>query len=268
MKYVLIFMFTAFMNTVTLANSEVFPVPEKSVEAAFGGRNGTFVIIDCSSQAVSTFHPELAAEKLPPCSTFKIWNTLIGFESGIISSPDEAFYKWSGKIYSRPEWNRDMTLKEAFRVSCVPAFQNLARKIGPEKMQLWLDKIKYGDCNTSSGIDVFWLPEIGRKPLLISPAEQAELICRLVNGKLPFSEKSRAALKEIMTVKKTANGAFYGKTGSGDDDSGKFNLGWFAGYVESNGRTYAFACAIKGKGLMGMDARCIVETILEKIWLL
>ena len=267
MKCVLI-IFTVFLTTVTLANPEVFPIPEKPVEAAFGGRNGTFVIIDCSSQAVSTFHPELAAEKLPPCSTFKIWNTLIGFENGIISSPDEAFYKWNGKVYSRLEWNKDMTLKEAFRVSCVPAFQTLAKKIGPEKMQLWLDKIKYGDCNTSSGIDVFWLPEKGRKPLLISPAEQAELICRLVNGKLPFSEKSRAALKEIMIVKKTANGAFYGKTGTGTDDNGKFNIGWFAGYVESNGKTYAFACAIKGESVTGIDARRIVETILEKNGLL
>ena len=103
---------------------------------------------------------------------------------------------------------------------------------------------------------------------MISSAEQAELICSLVNGKLPFSEKSRAALKELMAVKKTVNGAFYGKTGSGDDDSGKFNLGWFAGYVESNGRTYAFACVIKGNALTGMDTRRIVETILEKNGLL
>ncbi|MEI8246691.1 MAG: penicillin-binding transpeptidase domain-containing protein [Lentisphaerota bacterium] len=268
MKYVLILILAAFFATVYLARAEVLPIPEKSVETAFGGRNGAFVIIDCSSQAVSAFHPEMVAEKLPPCSTFKIWNTLIGFENGVISSPEDSFYKWNGKIYSRPEWNKDMTLKEAFRVSCVPAFQNLARKIGPEKMQLWLDKIKYGDCNTSAGIDVFWLPEKGRKPLLISPAEQAELICSLVNGKLPFSEKSRAALKELMAAKKTVNGAFYGKTGSGDDDNGKFNLGWFVGYVESGGRTYAFACVVKGSALTGMDARRIVETVLEKHGLL
>ena len=53
-----------------------------------------------------------------------------------ISSPEEAFYKWDRAIRFIPEWNKDMTLKEAFRVSCVPAFQNLARKIGPERMQL------------------------------------------------------------------------------------------------------------------------------------
>jgi hypothetical protein len=40
-----------------------------------------------------------------------------------------------------PADRNDLTLKEAFQASCVPAFQNLARTIGPVKMQGWLDKI-------------------------------------------------------------------------------------------------------------------------------
>jgi beta-lactamase class D len=123
-------------------------------------------------------------------STFKIWNTLIGLENGIISSAEDAFYKWDGETRSIPEWNKDLTLKEAFQGSCVPAFQNLARKIGPQRMRLWIEKIDYGDHNISSGVDVFWLPAIGRKSLLISPEEQAKLIYRLVLGKLFFRESS------------------------------------------------------------------------------
>ena len=255
---------TVLFTAASLAGSNVFPIPEESVQAAFGERNGTFVIIDCSSQSISIFHPDASKEKLPPCSTFKIWNTLIGLEKGIISSPEDAFYKWDGEIRFIPEWNKDMTLKEAFQASCVPAFQDLARKIGPEEMRLWIDKIDYGDRDTSSGIDVFWLPAKGRKTILISPADQAGLICKLITGKLPFSEKSRAVLKDIMTVKKTERGVLYGKTGSGSDDNGKFNLGWFVGYVESHGKKYAFACTIKGDTLTGKDARVIVETILRE----
>lgn len=268
MKHSFILMITALLTSASFADSNIFPISEKSVQEVFGDRNGTFVIIDCSSEANSIFHPEISKERLPPCSTFKIWNTLIGLENGIISSPEEAFYKWDGETRFIPEWNRDMTLKEAFRVSCVPAFQNLARKIGAEKMRLWIDKINYGNCDTSSGIDVFWLPAKGRKTLLISPEEQSKMIYMLVNGKLPFSEKAQAALKDIMTIRKTENGIFYGKTGSGTDDTGKFNLGWFVGYVESKGKTYAFACAIKGEALTGKDARAMVETILEKNGLL
>ncbi len=264
MRQIFILTFTAILTTASFADSNIFPIPEKSVQEVFGDRNGTFVLIDCSSEATSIFHPEISKERLPPCSTFKIWNTLIGLENGIISSPDEAFYKWDGETRFIPEWNRDMTLKEAFRVSCVPAFQNLARKIGSEKMRLWIEKINFGDGDTSSGTDIFWLPAKGRKTLLISPEEQAKLICKLVKGKLPFSEKAQAVLKDVMTIRKTVNGIFYGKTGSATDDNGKFNLGWFVGYVESNGKTYAFACAIKGEALMGKDARAMVETILEK----
>ncbi len=111
--------------------------------------------------------------------------------------------------------NRDQTLKEAFQSFCVPAFQNLATKIGVAAMQQWIDTIAFGDRDISSGIDDFWLSREGKKSIRISPLEQARLISRLVNGEAPFSEKARAILKEVMLVRKTETGAFYGKTGSG-----------------------------------------------------
>ena len=248
----------------SFARGEVFPVPGKVVEAAFAGREGTFVMIDCESGVIGDFRPELSAEKLAPCSTFKIWNTLIGLEMGIIKSADEAFYHWDGKTRSIPGWNKDLTLKEAFNASCVPAFQELARRIGLKDMQIWLDRIDYGDRDLSAGIDVFWLPAPGRKTVMITALEQAELIRRLVTGELPFSEKSRATLREIMMLKETAQGAFYGKTGSGTNAEGKYNLGWFVGHVEHMGHGYAFACTVKGEDLTGRYARGIVEAVLKK----
>ena len=71
-----------------------------------------------------------------------------------------------------------------------------------------------------------------------------------------------------MAIKKTGNGVLFGKSGSGTDDRGIFVLGWFVGYVESNGRTYAFACTAEGENIMSKDARAIVETVLEKQGLL
>jgi len=259
MKRVFILTLITLFTVTSLAHSAFFPIPNKSAQTIFAGKKGTFVIIDCSSEAISIYNPEESSEKLPPCSTFKIWNTLIGLESGIIRSADDDFYKWDGETRSYPEWNKDLKLKEAFQVSCVPAFQDLARQIGTQRMQIWVDKIGYGDRDISSGVDVFWLPEAGRKTLLISPEEQARLIYRLVSGKLLFSENAKATLKNIMTIKKTEGGVLYGKTGSS-----RFNLGWFVGYVESNSKTYAFACAVKGDKLTGKDARIIVENILEQ----
>lgn len=242
---------------------QTFPIHESLVNSAFAGRRGAFVIIDCLSGASSDFRPEASSEKLAPCSTFKIWNALIGLESGILSTAEEAFYQWDGVIRPIPDWNRNLTLKEAFRASCVPAFQNLARQIGPRRMQSWINSIGYGDGDLSAGIDIFWLLAKGRKTILISPKEQAQLIGKLVSGKLPFSAKSLAVLKDIMLIKRTGHGILYGKTGSGADDNGTYALGWFVGYVESQGRTYAFACAAKGHNVMGKDARAIVEKVLE-----
>jgi beta-lactamase class D len=256
------------VTSTSSASAGPISIPESVIESAFAGQKGTFVELDCASNAILTFHPDAASEKLPPCSTFKIWNTLIGVEEGVLSSPEESFYHWDGETRFLPDWNQDLTLKEAFQVSCVPAFQNLARKIGPQRMQFWIDRMGYGDRDLSAGIDVFWLPAPGRKTLLISPEEQAKLICRLISGKLPFSGKSQSVLKKLMTLQKTERGILYGKTGSGTQIAGKFDLGWFVGYVESHGKTYAFACAIQGDGMTGKKARALVETILTKQGLL
>jgi len=215
-------------------------------------------MMDCESGKVERVNPDQCVQKSAPCSTFKIWNTAIGLEAGILTSPDQPFYQWDGQKRFIDAWNQDLTLRQAFAVSCVPAFQQLARKIGTQRMNTWISKLSYGDGNTSSGNDVFWLPEKGRKPLLISPDEQVQLLSKLVNGKLPFSAKTLAVLKEIMMAKKTDRGTLYGKTGTGG------NTAWFVGYAESPRHTLAFACRLEGKGLTGKDARALIEQWLTK----
>ena len=246
-----------------LAAAFLFPVPADSVKTAFHGRDGAFVMVDCATKEVSRYNPQGCQEKQPPCSTFKIWNSAIGLELGILSTPDQPFWTWDGKKRSHEEWNRNLTLGEAFAVSCYPAYQVLARQIGAPRMQAWLDKLGYGNRDISAGVDVFWLPDTGRKPLLISPDEQAELICKLVDGELPLSQQTRSVLKELMTFKKTDRGTLYGKTGTGDLAPPGYSVAWYVGYVESAGRTFAFACMIKGEDITGPDVRTMVEQILS-----
>ena len=251
-----------------LTSCQTFQIEDSTAKEAFGGLGGTLVVIDCSSGLTTIYQPDVAKIPLPPCSTFKIVNALIGLETGILSSPEEPFYRWDGVERSIPAWNHDLTLQEAFEASCVPAFQNLAHQIGPERMQSWIDKIDYGDRNISAGIDVFWLPSKGRSRILISPAQQAQLMHSIVSGEVPFSKASLTTLKKLMFIKKTGRGILYGKTGSGTDDEGTFVLGWFIGYVENNGKTHAFACVAQGKNVMSKNARAIVESVFEKQGLL
>lgn len=235
---------------------------------AFEGREGALVILDTQGDALLHFNETACQEKLAPCSTFKIWNTAIGLETGIISDPDAPFWKWDGQQYRIDAWNRDQTLRSAFQVSCVPAYQALARQIGAERMKEYLDKLAYGDRDISAGLDVFWLPEKGRRTLRISPDEQAALIGKLLNGNVPFSKKTLSVLKDIMKVKETDRGTLYGKTGTGRDASGTSNIGWFVGYVESGERQFPFACVLKAKAITGADARDVAAGVFSKAGLL
>lgn len=239
-------------------------IPDSEIKPAFGQRQGCLVVIKCSTGEVYRHNPELSSVGFPPCSTFKIWNTLIGCETGELTSADAPFYSWDGVSRAFPEWNRDLTLRQAFQVSCVPAFQVLARRIGTERMRIWVERLGYGDCDTSAGVDIFWLPARGRKALLITPDEQAAMVHKLVAGKLPFSEKSRALLGDVMLVKKTERGSLFGKTGTGADDSGEHSICWFVGFVETRGEQYAFACLLIGDMKQtGRDTRDFVQSLLE-----
>jgi beta-lactamase class D len=236
-----------------------------------GRYDGAFVMYNRTSGAVMKIHPEKSSVALPPCSTFKIYNTLIGLELGLIKDPDAPWYVWDGIHRDIEDWNRNLTLREAFRASCVPAFQNLARQIGAERMKRYIDQIHYGNGDISSGIDTFWLPRTGALPIKISAEEQLALLNKLLDGRLPFSPNHIAILKDIMRLRATDLGVLYGKTGSGQDVDGMNSLGWFVGFVESKGTTHVFACNITGTGeekASGKEARAIVERILESQQLL
>lgn len=68
-----------------------------------------------------------------PASTFKIINSLIALETGVIAD-ENAVVKWVGQVDTvlygyRPEIYRDMTVKEAFQESAGWVYIELAKKI-------------------------------------------------------------------------------------------------------------------------------------------
>ena len=245
----------------------LFPLQSKSQEidrSLFRGYDTAFVLHNSSSGETISVDPVRAAKPLAPCSTFKIYNTLIGLELGLIEGPDEPWYSWDGVHRSYDAWNKDLSLREAFRVSAVPAFQILARQIGSERMKSYMERIGYGSMDISAGIDVFWLYHPERKTVVISADEQVALLNKLLDGKLPFSDRNVETLRDVMLVAKTEKGTLYGKTGSGMDAEGNWVLGWFVGFVESEGNVYVFACNVKGgENPSGREAKAIVEGVLN-----
>lgn len=241
------------------------PLPSEAIKDVMKEKNGAFISIDCASGEMTDSDPAASGKRLAPCSTFKIWNALIGIEDGVLTDSAEPFYQWDGVKRSIETWNKDMNLREAFQASCVPAFQALARRIGPERMNHWLDALDYGDKNTRAGIDVFWLPAADRATLLISPKEQADLLCKLLRGELPVKPDSIRLLKQLMEIRTTPKGTLYGKTGSGSFPDGKSKIGCFVGFSESDGKTFAFAACLQGKNSSGAEARTLTETILHRL---
>ncbi|MBP7056341.1 MAG: class D beta-lactamase [Candidatus Omnitrophica bacterium] len=262
------------MNRTLLSFFSILLIPslvsaQEIDKSLFRSYNAAFVLYSRASGAVANINPGRSAQRLSPCSTFKIYNTLIGLELGLINGPDDPWYTWDGIHRDIEGWNKDLTLREAFRVSAVPAYQILARQIGAERMKQYLEQIDYGTKDTSAGIDVFWLNPSTGTPIKISADEQVALLNKLLNGELLFSKKNILILRDIMQVAKTEKGTLYGKTGSAMESDGKWNLGWFVGFLEHNGTTYVFACNIMGgKEPSGKVARAIVEDVLRSQGLL
>ena len=169
-----------------------------------------------------------------PASTFKILNSLIGLQTGIISS-DSMVIKWDGVVRSRPEWNHDLTMYEAFRVSAVPYFQEVARQIGRDTMQLWLDSVSYGTKKIKSTIDSFWLDNT----LKITPDEQLGLVKKLYFNQLPFYRYNHEIVKRAMLFEDRPEYKLSYKTGWGRKENGN-HLGWVVGYIEENRHPYFF----------------------------
>ncbi len=226
----------------------------------FKDYSGTFVLYSISEDVYVIYNKDRAEKRLSPCSTFKIFNSLVGLEAGVIK--DEKFViKWDKKTYDIESWNRDHTLKSAIANSVVWYYQELARRVGEEKMKAFIDKVNYGNKDMSGGIDKFWL----RNSLKISAMEEVGFLKKLILYDLPFSKRNIDIVKNIIILDKKDTYILRGKTGSGMEN-GKGVLGWFVGYVERGNKTYIFATNIEASdNASGIKAKKITLEILKKL---
>ena len=221
--------------------------------------------MDASGEKWLRYNPDLCSKRFSPCSTFKIPNSLIALETGVANGSDFSL-KWDGQKQPIEAWNRDQTLRSAFSVSCVWYYQELAKRVGISRMNEFINKIGYGNCDTSGGITKFWL----NSSLAISPDEQVDFLRRLHAGKLPFSRRSVDIVLDIMTVSRQGDVIYRGKTGTaGDPVKGITTQGWWVGSVcGANGDYYFATCITGGDNPSGKIARQITESILADLKLL
>jgi beta-lactamase class D len=211
---------------------------ERDFSKYFGGLNGAFVLFDNSTNTYVRYHPEQCKRRFSPASTFKIPNSLIGLETGVI--PDQHFIiPWDSVQRGVSEWNRDHDLQSAIKYSVVWYYQELARRVGSVRMKSYLEQMDYGNMDNSGSVDAFWLGST----LLISADEQILFLKKLYESTLPFSRRSMDIVKQIIVLEKTDRYILRGKTGMTDFPGGMF-VGWFVGYLERDGNVYFFATNI------------------------
>jgi beta-lactamase class D len=173
-----------------------------------------------------------------PASTFKIVNSLIGLQTGKIVN-DSMIIKWDGIDRGRPECNKDMSMYEAFRISCAPWYMELARRIGKDTMQYWLNTLSYGNQKISR-IDTFWLDN----SLKIKPDEELGLVKKLYFNQLPFHRYNQEIVQKAMLFEDNSNYKLSYKTGWGQNEKGD-QLGWIVGWIEENEHPYFFVLNIE-----------------------
>jgi beta-lactamase class D len=240
------------------------PIKKENLAEKFHNyKAGCFELLDCNNGNVFRYNSEQCAKRLPPMSTFKIFNSLAGLETGVLKDENHLM-KWDGQKRWNDSWNKDQTLQSAVSNSVVWYFQKVAEGVGEERMRKYLAAADYGNQDISGGITKFWLAS----SMQISADEQVQFIKKLYFDEFPFSKRSMAIVKKITELKKTAKGDLHGKTGS-DMQNDKWVLGWFVGYVVHNNHAYIFATNLQGDdGAWGVKAKEITISILEDAGLL
>ena len=196
-----------------------------------------------------------ASTRVSPNSTYKIYDALLGLESGIIT-PEHSTFTWNGEPYPFHSWEADQDLTSAIHNSVNWYFQAIDSQAGFEAVRtfftdnkLW--KSEYWN-KSKSLLDRFLSEDITHRT--------GGIVWDFYQNNFHFDSKNIQAVKKLLLS--TSSGSLYGKTGTGRVN-GKDVNGWFIGYIETSNNTYYFATNIQSSsGATGSQATEITESVL------
>lgn len=225
------------------------------------GVRGTLVVTPLDGATTYIHNDARAATPLLPASTFKVPNTLIALDTGVITETD--ILKWDGRDKGVAAWNKDQTLETAFKSSCIWFYQELASRIGSARYATYLARMGYGNARPTPVLTTFWL----EGDLRISALEQIAFLKRFYRGELPVKAASCETLKRIMIVEQTPAYTVRAKTGwAGFGIPEASQVGWYVGYVETKGSVWFFALNtdITKPADAGLRQKLVMETLKAK----
>jgi beta-lactamase class D len=184
------------------------------------------IIYDLRHKQYYYYNDSLALVPFSPASTFKIPNSLIGLETGILKDSTTKLLQDSMS---------NVTLRYAFQHSIVPYYQELARRIGDMTMGDYLRRFQYGNTLITPELTTFWL----KGDLRTSALQQIEFLHKIEKQQLGLRPEVYQSLMEIFEERREGNIRIYGKTGWGVQDGQ--DIGWFVGFAQNHSDRYLFA---------------------------
>jgi beta-lactamase class D len=230
-------------NNVTIQNEHKQYFDETATTGSFGlfdNASGQFYIYNLAQFKDSSY---------APASTFEIVNALVGIETGRIV--DE-------KMLLSVDSAGPIRMDSAFKQTSAPYFMEVARRIGKDTMQHWLDSLQYGSKKMGNAVDSFWL----NNSLLVSSDEQLGLVKKLYFGQLPFQKRTQEIVKKLMLQTANANYKLSYKSGFAYKQNGKA-IAWIVGWIEENKHPYFFVLQTEAAG--NSDIKNASTLVLNKI---
>ena len=235
-------------------------ITQLNLSSNFGNYTGSFVLYDQATDKWNIYNIDNASTRIPPNSTYKIYDALLGLESGIIT-PEHSTFTWNGEPCPFDSWESDQDLTSAMHNSVNWYFQAIDSQAGFEAVRTFLQTINYGNQNTGTNLNLYWTDF----SLKISPIEQVELLQDFYQNNFHFDSKNIQSVKKALLLSTTSSGSLYGKTGTGRVN-GKDVNGWFIGYIETANNTYYFATNIQSSSdATGSQATEITESVLSNL---
>lgn len=226
----------------------------------FGQYKGSFVLYNSRQNHWMIYNKASASKRISPNSTYKIYDALLGLESGIIS-PNASAQTWNGEKYSYEVWEKDQDLNSAIQNSVNWYFQNIDAAAGRQKIKHFLHEIQYGNQQVGDNVSLYWTDD----SLKISPIEQVLQLKKFYQNAFAFSSENIKAVKKALLISRSSNYSLSGKTGTGRINNQDIN-GWFIGYIERSGQIYYFATNIQNTShATGLKAKELTISVLNKL---
>ncbi|HDD7778405.1 TPA: beta-lactam sensor/signal transducer BlaR1 [Staphylococcus aureus] len=227
----------------------------------FGSNSGSFVMYSMKKDKYYIYNEKKSRKRYSPDSTYKIYLALFGLDRHIISDKNSRM-SWNHNHYPFDSWNKDQDLNTAIQNSVNWYFERISNQLSKNYTSDQLKQLNYGNKNLGS-YKAYWLED----SLKISNLEQVIVLKNMMEQNNHFSKNEKKQLSSSLLIRKNENYELYGKTGTGIVN-GKYNNGWFVGYVITNHDKYYFSTHLSDEKASGENAKLINEKILKEMGVL